>query len=154
MFDWGCCEEFVDLGKIYQASFDKADAPEFVQIYQGATIKDGERPDTLLQKPVRFVVLSDNYNIRFAPIIDDTSGQIWDDDANRAFHGNVIGKLPKGAKGFAYGKRTDHTGREWWYVEMDEVYFPFGYAFTKRDERFKVPTKVWGWISSRYVEKL
>jgi hypothetical protein len=149
IFDWGCCDDYVDYGKIYQTVFDKTNVPDLVQIHQEASIHFGEKPDTLLEKPTRFVVLNNNYNIRFAPIIDDTSGQIWDDERNRQFHGNIIGKLSKGAKGHALGKKTDSSGREWWYVEIDEEYFPVGFAFTKENEKY--PTKVIGWISSRFV---
>lgn len=117
----------------------------------GVVVHFGEKPDTLLEKPTRFVVLNNNYYIRFAPTIDDTSGQIWDAENNRQFHGNIIGKLPKGAKGFARGKKTDSSGREWWYVEIDEEHFPIGYAFVKKDE--KIPTKVAGCIISRFVSE-
>lgn len=149
IFDWGCCAAYIDYGKIYQIVFDKPNIPDFVQIYQEASIHFGENPDTLLEKPTRFIVLNNNYNIRFAPIIDDTSFQIWDDERTLKFHGNIIGKLPKGARGYALGKKRDSSSREWWYVEIDEEYFPIGYAFTKENEKF--PTKVTGWISSRFV---
>jgi hypothetical protein len=150
--DWGCCADYRDTKRIYEITYDKANFPSFVKMYQGMSIYQEEKPDTLLDKPLRFEVLNDHYNIRSIPAVDDTSEQIWTAENDLPFVGNVIGKLPKGARGTAIAKKTDATGREWWYVEMDEEFFPLGLAFTKRDEDY--PTKVIGWVSSRFVKVL
>jgi hypothetical protein len=152
IYDGGCCDDPLEFKKIYQAVYSKTNKPDFVQMYQGTGIGRSELPDTLLERPIRFEVLNDNYKIRSFPDVDDVSRQPWDDGIHPS-HGNWIGKLSKGARGTAFGKKTDKLGREWWYVEIDEEFYPSGDVLLKEEEN-EFPTKVIGWISSRFVKEL
>lgn len=151
LYDWGCCADYLNIDKIYQLTYEKPSSPRFVQMYQATFVKETVWPDTVLEKPFRFEVLNDKYNIRFAPAVDDTSEQIWTSDTKDGVHGNVIGRLSKGARGTVLNKKTDASGREWWFVEVDEEFYPAGNVFLK-EEQSDFPTKVIGWISSRFAK--
>ena len=146
--DWGCCDAYILFHKIYEVTYTSSNLPVFKQIYQGACIEYGNQPKIFLDQPYRFEVLNEGYKIRYSPIIDDTSFERWSSEKPA---GNTIGKLPKGAIGTALGRSIDKTGREWLYVEIDEPFFP------KNDILYleeKFPTKLIGWISSRFINKL
>ncbi|MFL5740417.1 MAG: hypothetical protein ACJ75B_09390 [Flavisolibacter sp.] len=147
--DWGCCDDYLVKHMIYQVTYSQANIPNFKKVYQGLSIKDGMIPDTLLEKPFRFEVLNDGYKIRSAPTIDDSSAQSWDNDQTMKGNGNSIGRLIKGATGTALAKRRDNTGREWLFVQIDEPYLPRN-DIIYVDNKF--PTKLMGWISSRFIK--
>jgi len=151
--DWGCCAENVNINKIFQLSYDAAGDPKFIQVYQGCSIKGTSLPDTLFEKAFRFEVINPAYNIRLAPVVDDASEQEWDVDGQPK-HGNIIATLAQGATGTALAKKIDATGREWWFVEIDEEYYPASsYAFFNATH-LEFPTKISGWISSRFVKPI
>jgi hypothetical protein len=150
--DWGCCDDYLERHMIYDISYGKTGIPIFKKVNQGLSIYKGVSPDSLYDKPFRFEVLNEGYKIRSAPKIDDTSVQPWDNDqAKETGSGNSIGKLAKGATGTAIAKKTDTTGREWLFVQIDELYLP------KNDILYvenKFPSKLIGWISSRFIKAL
>jgi hypothetical protein len=151
--DWGCCADYQETNKIYEFTYDQQGIPTHKQVYQAVTCYTGvgKRPDSLFDSPIRFEVLNDKYKIRFAAVINDTDPYPWSFDEKPPRYGNTIGLLKKGATGTALGKKTDATGREWWYVEMDEEYRPEKNIFYI-DNAF--PTRVIGWVSSRFVKVL
>ena len=151
--DWGCCEDQLNTNKIYQLSYDKQDAPKFVQIYQSYFLRETIYPDSMFPTPIRFQVLNDRYKIRFSPAVDDTTKQDWL-LPSASLRGNNIALLVKGAVGTALGKKTDATGREWWFVEMDEEYYPAKSDVLLDADKLEFPTKVLGWVSSRFVKTL
>jgi hypothetical protein len=146
----GCCADYLEFHMIYEISYTKTNIPNFKQVYQSVSIYQGTIPRTLLNNTFQFEILNDGYKIRSAPKIDDTSFQPWDtDQTNNKGSGNSFGKLIKGAKGTAIAKLVDKTGREWIYVEIEEQYLP------KNDIIYienKFPTRVIGWISSRFIK--
>ncbi len=148
----GCCAENRNFNKIYQLTYDKANQPMFIQMYQSEFTAGTKFPDTLTQRPVRFEVLNDSYKLRSAPVIDDSSEQEWN-AGRKPFVGNLIGKLAKGSRGWAFARVTDANGREWWYVEMDEEAYPAGLCLGKVEDN-AFPTKAIGWVSSRFVKLL
>ena len=151
--DWGCCDAYLEFHKIYNVKFDDKGIPTFDQIYQAASVYEGAVPDSILETPFRFEVINQGYNIRSAPIKDDSSMQYWNNEGEkRKGNGNSIGLLVKAAKGIALAKTVDNTGREWLYVDIDEGYlFPANNIIYKEN---KFPTKLTGWISSRYIKIL
>lgn len=152
--DWGSGDDYIETNKIYEFTYNQTDAPTYKQIYQSIGINsfDAVRPDSLFDKPIRFEVLNNNYKIRSAPLIDDTGMFHWNkNQESEKGEGNSIGKLPKGTTGAALGKKTDATGREWWYVEIDETYM-FDHEMLYVQNKF--PTRVIGWVSSRFVKVL
>lgn len=150
--DWGCCAEYQILHKIFDITYDKTNTPVFKQIYQSVSVSQGEIPSIILDKPFRFEVLNQGYKIRSEPVIDDTSARMWNTNQQEGKgDGNSLGKLTRGATGTALAKKVDITGREWLYVEIDEPFLP------KNDIIFienKLPTKIAGWISSRFIKPL
>lgn len=149
----GCCDDPVNTTSIYQVDYASEGLPKFTQIFQGCYLKETSFPDTLFEKPLRFEVLNPDYNIRLKPVVDDTTRQEWD-ATDDPLHGNKIATLVKGASGTALAKKIDGTGREWWFVEIDEEYYPTsGYGLPGAGY-WEFPTKVTGWISSRFVKKL
>src|SRR4249920_1191110 len=119
--DWGCCDEYLEVQKIYDVHYDKTNYPTFEQVYQSVVIYLAPLPDSMLKIPIQFEVLNQAYNIRSAPIKDDTSYQHWNNDGGSStYTGNVVGKIVKGARGMALAKTVDNSGREWLYVEIDK----------------------------------
>jgi hypothetical protein len=150
--DWGCCDDYLEFHKIYSVNYDERNNPSFNQIYQSAVIFEAAVPDSIFETPLRFEVLNASYNIRSAPKKDDSSFQHWNNDGEkRRGNGNTIGKLVKGTRGMALGKTSDISGREWLYVEVDEEYLMVNDIIYSEN---KFPTKLKGWISSRYVKML
>lgn len=154
--NWGCCSDYQETNKIFELSFNQQGLPSFKQVYQSVTcyLMVAKRPDSLFEKPIRFEVLNENYNIRITPKIDESYIGPWNqgvEDEKKLIKSNSIGRLPKGMIGTALGKKTDATGREWWYVEVDEQYKPDTAVFYLEN---KFPTRVIGWISSRFVKVL
>ena len=151
--NWGCCADYTQTNKIFEINYDQP-APAVKQIYQSICIymNNQPEPDSLFQQPIRFEVLNDNYNVRCEPKINDTTIFLWQAEQEKIKEtGNTIGKLPKGSTGIALGKRTDATGRVWWYAEMDVQYKPEKDVFYVGN---KFPTHVIGWISSRFIKVL
>jgi hypothetical protein len=153
--DWGCCDAVLEFHKIYDISYDKKSNPTFKQIYQGIVIYEAKLPDSILDTPLRFEVLNQAYNIRSAPEKDDTSYQHWNNDGGDVkgitYTGNIIGKLVKGSRGMALAKAVDASGREWLYVEIDNDYLLANDVIYIEN---KFPSKLKGWISSRFVKML
>jgi hypothetical protein len=147
-FDWGCCDDYLYVNKIFQVTYKATNQPQFVQMYQSTYVEDTFFPGDSLEKPFRFEVLNDKYNIRTVPVVDDTSRYHFTDGEPQ---GNVIAKLPRGARGTVFAKKTDATGREWWLVEVDEEFYPSNKVFLK-EEQNDFPTKIIGWISSRFAK--
>ncbi|HMH33344.1 MAG TPA: hypothetical protein VK543_09960 [Puia sp.] len=150
--DWGCCDAYLEFHKIYNINYNKSNDPTFEQIYQSIVIYEAILPDSILESPLRFEVLNQAYNIRSAPQKDDSSFQHWNNDGDtqsRTYHGNIIGKLVKGARGMALAKTVDTSGREWLYVEIDKEYLLANDIIYSEN---KFPTKLKGWISGCFVK--
>jgi hypothetical protein len=154
--DWGCCDDYLEFHKIYGVKYDQKSMPTFQQVYQGVAIYSGYPsilPETVFDTPFRFEVLNQGYNVRIAPVKDDSSFQHWDNNGEnqKKGSGNSIGRLAKGSKGIALAKSADNNGRVWLYVEIDEEYLPKNNIIYLSD---KFPTKLTGWISDRFVKIL
>lgn len=154
--NWGCCDEYRTFNKIYAVVFDKNKMPAFKQIYQGVVLESTPEPDSLFDKQFRFEVLNDNYKLRSAPVIDDSTFERWNTDpvaeVRRIGYGNFIALMPAKAKGTAVGWKKDNTGRVWWYVEIDAEC-----TLRKNGHNFNdnsIATKSIGWVSSRFLRKL
>lgn len=126
--------------------------PVFEKIFQGLSFYNGEMPDSIMAEwAFRVQVMNDGYKIRTAPKLDDTSFQLWDEDESKPGSGNSIARLPKGATALAIAKKTDGTGREWLFIQLDEAYLPKNNIIYVAD---KSPVKLMGWVSGRFVKML
>lgn len=158
--DWGCCEDYIDFYKIYHLEYNGAD-PVFKNTYTTASINSTYYPKKFLKKPIYFLILNDNYKMRLAPIIDDTT--VKDNKIpEMTIIGNTIDTLNKGTKGRAVAAQSDKTGRVWWLVEVDRDYSAYGFFFYEQEANtfYKESADTthraakMGWISSRYVKKI
>lgn len=151
VYDWGCCAEYIYRYKIYEANYNQTQIPTFKEVYQGLFFNEGIIPDTFLEKPFRFEVLNEGYKIRIAPQIDDTTYQVWTEDSTKdALRGNTIARLTKGTAGTAIAEKKDKEGRVWLFVQIDEANIPKNSIIYLTD---KFPTKLLGWISSRFIKE-
>ena len=97
-------------------------------------------PKSTYAAPVPFSVTQDRYNLRLAPVVDDTT---FDDNLDR--RGNTFARYAAGAKGIALAEQTDGTGRVWWFVVMQSAHVDH-----------KAPSVVAykaGWMSSRFLRR-
>jgi hypothetical protein len=143
--DWGCCCEINTINKVFSVNYN-SDIPKFELLNQQKFLHVFELPDKYLDKPIKFSVLNNNYNIRFAPIIDDST----EIDECEQFIGNVIGKVQNSAEGYCLAQKTDSTGRIWWYVAFKpetKIKSVFKYYSKYEPKEYKL-----GWISSRFVK--
>lgn len=150
--DYGCCAEYTAIQKIFKMNV-KNKRISFEKIYQSILYNQSKRPDSLFDNPIRFKINVDNYKLRYAPRFEDSTFQIWDTD-DRIVPvpvGNVIANLPKNALGYALGFKTDKSGRQWWFVEIDENTSLRNLKLYMKD---KFPTRVIGWTSSNYLQRL
>jgi hypothetical protein len=133
----------------YQIKFISDKTPEIVKIlsvnYNGATVFPSNfNMDSL------FLVTQTNYNLRQTPKIEDN---------------NIIMQFTKGDKGHGLAQETDNTGRIWWFVIMDNNIYKdnsvlpnylseYGLQNKELNRVFGKDEKWFGWISSRFIEKL
>ena len=88
---------------------------------------------------VLFKVQNSKYNLRDAPSVKEKES-------------SVLGVYPSQSEGIAFAKKTDETGREWWFVAMKNNFAPLSSIIHKgnTDEDYYSL----GWMSNRYLEKL
>ncbi len=147
--DFGCCAEYTVTNKIFKLTQSDNNKIKLVKTYQSLSFFQGKQPDSLFSNPFKFKVLVDNYKLRHTPRFDDTSYQPWDYDTIKPV-GNVIANLTKNSIGYALGYKTDKSGRQWWFVEMDEKSV---FKNIKLYSDFVFPSRLTGWVSSNYLER-
>ena len=148
--DGGCCCEYILTNKIFGVDYSDV-LPKINLINQMQYLNNSieEYPSSYLEKPIKFEVLNDKYNIRFSPVIDDTT-EIW--YCGEPKNGNFLGEIKSGAIGYALAKKVDLTGRIWWFVALhpnSEIYESIYYDDDIRPNSYKL-----GWISSRFVKEI
>jgi uncharacterized protein YneR len=148
--DGGCCCEYLLTNKIFSVDYS-SDLPKINLISQMQYLNNSveEYPNSYFEKPIKFEVLNDKYNIRFSPVIDDTT-QVW--YCGEPQNGNSLGKIKLGSIGYALAEKVDSTGRIWWFVALHPnsgIYEPIYYDDEIRPNSYKL-----GWIVSiRYYTK-
>jgi hypothetical protein len=147
--DGGCCAEIVGINKIYYVNYSSK-LPKVNRISEAQYLLDWtEYPNKYFDKPIKFEVLNNKYNIKFSPIIDDTT-EVW--YCGEPQNGNSLGKIKSGSIGYALAEETDSTGRIWWFVAMipdSKIYEPIYYEGKISSDTYKL-----GWISSRFVKEI
>ena len=146
--DWGCCAEFIIRNRIYDVKLMQGDLKfELKNSFQ--YVDKTELPSEYWSKPKTVKNLNTNYNMRFTPVINDSSDFYFSGEPQI---GNVIGKLKKNSIAMAIGQATDSTGRIWYFVAVypdQEVMESYFYDVPEEQMSFKC-----GWISSRYLETI
>jgi hypothetical protein len=101
-------------------------------------------PTSTFDSPRPFTVAQDRYNLRFAPVVDDTTVG----DIDQFSRGNIQATFSKGSRGIALSEQMDSTGRIWWFVIMHSA---------KVGQRVVAgsPGPPWevGWMSSRFLTR-
>jgi hypothetical protein len=146
--DWGCCCEVITTNKIYNVNYSSG-IPKFELQSQMQFMNQGELPVSYFDRPIKFSILNNDYNIRLAPLIDDTTEVYY---CGLPRKGNGLGKLSAGTIGYGLSQKTDSTGRVWWFVAITpETVIKESMFHDSKDEPrdYKL-----GWISSRYIKKL
>ena len=144
--DPGCCGSYMIFNMDYRVGTSR-DTMRFTLLNRTARTEDTELPNKQIEKPKRFVVENDVYYLRATPKIDTVD--LWY-GVDRG-KDNIIAEFNRGVKGTAIGESIDETGRVWWYVEMDTDVKPAKSHFYDLEE---VPTKMTGWMSSKFVREI
>jgi len=145
--DPGCCGDPGAFMKYYSISY-QGSTPKFIQIIESRYFNgcNSVLPKKSFDKPIKFRVNNDNYNLRFAPEVNDKYGHCWDE-----MKGNIIGVINKSEIGYALDEITDSKGKTWWFVAFPpKTNFSFLEYGEYEDESY------WelGWISSSFVTKI
>jgi hypothetical protein len=148
--DGGCCCEYLLTNKIFSVDYS-SELPKINLISQMQYLNNSieEYPSSYFEKTIKFEVLNDKYNIRFSPVIDDTT-QVW--YCGEPQNGNSLGKIKLGSIGYALAEKIDSTGRIWWFVALhpnSKIYESIYYEDDIRPNSYKL-----GWISSRFVKEI
>ena len=151
----GFSEDCTVAKKIYSIDYS-TELPTFnlVSQMQFVDYLSQEYPSNYFDKPIKFAVLNDKYNLRYSPVIDNTEG---DGFCGEPRTGNILGKIKAGSIGYALAEKEDSTGRIWWFAALhpnseieESVYYDFSYyAGFSRSNSYKL-----GWISSRFVKEI
>ncbi len=144
--DHGCCAAFHLINSIFDVKYN-GQTPIFIKIFQTIEVNNElTKPKNYFPKPIEFKVNNEGYKLRLTPLINDTTEYHW-----LEITGNTIATLKHGTKGTALASQADDTGRVWWYVAIDLDENVQNCILPNTDY---FPTKVIGWISSRYVTKI
>ena len=153
--DNGCCCETIGTNKIFNVDYScelpKINLLSQMQYLNNRATYNGvaQYPSNYFEKLIKFEVLNDRYNIRFSPILDDTTEVCH---CGEPANGNSLGKIKSGSIGYALAEKTDSTGLIWWYVAMSpntELYESLYIGLQYRPNDYRI-----GWISSRFVKKI
>jgi hypothetical protein len=104
-------------------------------------------PQTWLQVPVRVRVTQEQYNMRAAPLVDDTSRS--SDGCDQPIRGNVVATFGLGATGVALAQQR--VGERIWYFLVTDPGASLTSTFGFGD---RPGARVAGWMSSRWLETI
>jgi hypothetical protein len=145
--DWGCCAEVHLTHTVYNVRYNNQNKPVFTKVFQSIEVSDElTKPKEYLSDPIQFKVDNDGYKLRLEPALNDTTEYHW-----LEITGNTFATLKAETLGTALAEQTDETGRIWWYVALDFNSNVQNCILSTPDE---FPTKIIGWLSSRYVTEI
>ncbi len=134
-----CCDGIT--GAIKEITFSK-DTCSIKNVYYYVTLNEIPSELTLQKK---FETTQQTYNLRYSP---DVNNEIKEYPV-RTWEGNITAKYAKGSTGIALAKKTDSTGRVWYYSAMTNNNAPTFKQFEIHEDDKN--GYFLGWISSRYV---
>lgn len=144
--DWGCCAAIHLTYTVYNVKYNNQNKPVFSKAFRSIEVSDElTKPKEYFSNPFQFTVNNEGYKLRLNPAINDTTAYHW-----LEITGNTFATLKAGTVGTALAERTDETGRIWWYVTIDFDSNVQNCILRTPDE---FPTKVIGWLSSRFVTR-
>lgn len=142
--DPGCCAEYVLFVEDYRVDA-KQDQLMFKLTNRTALVQGTEVPRDLFATPISFSVLNDKYFMRSSPKLDTVDQYYYGEPGID----NIIAEFKKGTRGKSLAEQTDNTGRVWWFVEIDPKFRPVNSKFYDLESK---PTKLRGWMSSKYLK--
>lgn len=154
IWNYGCCDATVEFERHFTVDTSSWKFNLLTQraILTGMDVFDkfAARPDGFFDQPIKFRINNPEYALRYSPAISDTvPSEIA--EGKKEDKGNIIALYKAGNEGLAWAYKTDATGRVWWLVEMEAmVYLEFS-KFWDYDYNF---THYYGWMSSRFLQKL
>jgi len=148
--DDGCCCEYIGVNKIFSIDYS-ATLPKINLISKMQYINNSveEYPSHYFDKLIKFETLNNKYNMRFSPMIDDTTEIGY---CGELQNGNSLGKIKSGSIGYALAESVDSIGRVWWFVAIEptsEIYESIYYNEAIAPNTYKL-----GWISSKFVKEI
>lgn len=153
VYDPGCCDPTVEFERqfVVDSLFHcKLNRQRAIIVGSNVREKGYTSPDGFFDHPIRFKTMNPKYALRYAPEISNKVPEV-DFDAKDSGKGNIMAKYPSGFQGIAWAYKKDATGREWWLVEMEPAFHLEFNRFWDLDDEF---THYYGWMSSRFVERL
>jgi hypothetical protein len=154
VYDPGCCDPTVEFERQYSVdSLFHCKLTRQRGIIVGSSIRESgyTYPDGFFDQPIRFKTINPNYALRYAPEISMKVPTYVDFDSRDSSRGNIMAEYPSGFQGVAWAYKKDATGREWWLVEMEPAFHLEFNRFWDLDDEY---THYYGWMSSRFVERL
>lgn len=148
ILDFSCCGGYVDHLQLWTLN----DSSQYAAVNDLALFVGTKIPSQTFDKPIKFEIKSERYNMRMWPEI----GEIKENEApfDPIDGQNISASFTIGDTGVAIAEKEDNNGRIWWLVIMDQMpsneYPKLFYDGNNRIQKYK-PV---GWISSRYVERL
>lgn len=143
LHQYPCCADFTHILRTAAIKITPGQI-SLITLKEDAYVEGTVEPSHRISR-VAFRTMNPEYTLRTSPIIDDEP-----DEYDLLIKGNVIAIYPPGSRGYALGKETDETGREWWFVIMENNIEPIQSVIYSKN--FK--TRTMGWMSSRYLEKI
>jgi len=121
-----------------------ADSPPFREESRVHFVRQVTWPRTWLPAPIRLRVIQDEYNLRGAPLADDTTQT--ESECQGTLRGNVVATFRLGTTAVALAQRQ--VGARIWYFLVTDP----GSQFTTT---FGLPpgARLAGWMSSRWLER-
>lgn len=144
--DWDCCAGYLKRNKWIDVSHKNGELTfnEYrVFEYTDNTVL----PSEYWSNPKKIKTLNDNYNMRYAPEINDTTENYITFELHL---GNSVAKIPKNTEALAIAESTDSTGRIWYFVAIPPKYELRETVFY--DDEEKADNYRCGWISSNFIE--
>ncbi|OFY08316.1 MAG: hypothetical protein A2W99_07000 [Bacteroidetes bacterium GWF2_33_16] len=145
--NYACCGGFTDVFEKYILVKENGNYLYKLQLREDY-VSETVFPETYFEKPIAFKTVREKYNLRFSPVIDDTSevARPYED------YGNTVRTYPANSIGYAIAEKKDETGRIWWFVRMDNK-TAIGLEYTRKvGDNSEEPTFSLGWMSNRFVE--
>ena len=142
IIDFGCCAEYVHWEKQYEIKNDTINI-----LLKRAKINATIKPENYFKTPKKFIVNNASYFLRFEPEINNDTlyAPYYEGE------GNKVAEYFKGDLGIAYAEKSDSTGRNWWFVEMEpKLEFRYNIIYNSQNDR----PKYLGWMSSRFVKEI
>ncbi len=147
---YGCCASINDVLEFY-TPLKLGNEFKYVVSQKIAMIKETILPANDFIDPIAFKTVNPEYHLRSTPQIDNENKDGRFRDYN--VKGNILATYPPESVGTAIAKKTDSTGRVWYFVVMKNNTEPLTELFSKGVNNNRSYYSV-GWMSSNYLKEL